>query len=57
MAFVFVLLAAWTTVTFRWHGQGIADAPGGAELQAWFREARLHHFRLEPGARVRPLPA
>jgi hypothetical protein len=34
--------------------QGAADAPaGGAALQARFRAARLHHFRLEPGARVR----
>ena len=32
--------------------QGIADAPGGAALQARFREARLHHFRFEPGAKV-----
>ncbi len=34
--------------------QGAADAPaGGAALQARFRAARLHHFCLEPGARVR----
>jgi len=34
--------------------QGAADAPaGGAALQARFRAARLRHFRLEPGARVR----
>ncbi|KAK9821301.1 hypothetical protein WJX81_004795 [Elliptochloris bilobata] len=40
--------ALWTQALA---AQGIADAPGGAELQARFRQARLHHFRLEPGAK------